>query len=318
LIGSTPSDIVFTGGGTEASNQIIKSSMLQGDWRGNHIIISAIEHPATYKPCEYLQSLGCDVTQVPVDSHGLVDPSDVRRAITARTHLISIMHSNNEIGTLQPIAEIAQIARNHGVPMHTDAAQSLGKVAVDVEELGVDFLSIAGHKLYAPKGVGALYVRRGVELPCFIHGAGQENGRRAGTENVPYIVGLGKAAELAELSLPEATGKLKALRDQLENRLRSALGARFRVNGHPDKRLPNTLNASFLGRIGSEVLEDVPEIAASTGAACHEGHFLVSPIFLALGLSEEVGRGAVRLSVGRFTTETEIDEAAELLTKAVS
>ncbi|MCE9529974.1 MAG: cysteine desulfurase, partial [Planctomycetes bacterium] len=262
---------------------------------------------------EYVQTLGCAVTIVPVDRVGLVDPDDVRRAITPRTRLISIMHSNNEIGTLQPIQELARIAREHGVLMHADAAQSLGKVVVDVEELGVDFLTIAGHKLYAPKGIGGLYIHRGVYLPVFMHGAGQENNRRAGTENVPYIVALGKAAELAELALPDATTKLKDLRDRLENRLRERLGTRFVVNGHPDLRLPNTLNGSFLGKIGSELLEAIPGIAASTGAACHEGHFIVSPIFVALGLSEEIGRGAVRLSVGRFTTEDEIDNAARLL-----
>jgi cysteine desulfurase len=316
LMGASPGEIVFTGGGTEASNQIIKGVMLHGDWQGSHVIISAIEHPATYKPCEYLKSLGCDLTIVPVDSHGLVDPDDIRRAITPRTRLVSIMHSNNEIGTLQPIRDIANIARERGVLMHADAAQSLGKVTLGVEELGVDFLSIAGHKLYAPKGVGALYVRRGIDLPCFIHGAGQEGGRRAGTENVPFIAGLGKAAEVAELSLPEATGILRNLRDRLDARLRDRLGERLVVNGHPDKRLPNTLNASFLGEIGAELLENVPEIAASTGAACHEGHFIVSPIFESLGASEKVGRGAVRLTVGRFTTLEEIDEAAHLLARA--
>ncbi len=316
LIGAAPAEIVFTGGGTEASNQIIKGVMLQGDLQGSHIIISAIEHPATYKPCEYMKSLGCDLTIVRVDSQGLVDPDDIAAAITGRTRLISIMHSNNEIGTLQPIRDIARIAREHGVLMHADAAQSLGKVVLDVQELGVDFLSIAGHKLYAPKGVGAMYVRRGIDLPCFIHGAGQEGGRRAGTENVPFIVGLGKAAEVAELSLPEATGKLRNLRDRLEAGLRDRLGKRLVVNGHPERRLPNTLNASFLGKIGSELLEEVPEIAASTGAACHEGHFVVSPIFASLGVSEEVGRGAVRLTVGRFTTEEEVDEAVKLLARS--
>jgi cysteine desulfurase len=202
--------------------------------------------------------------------------------------------------------------------MHADAAQSMGKVVVNVQELGVDFLSIAGHKLYAPKGIGALYIRAGVDLPCFIHGAGQEDGRRAGTENVPYIVGLGKAAELAEISLPEATDKLRALRDRLESQLKEKLGERLVVNGHPEKRLPNTANMSFLGKIGSELLEDAPGIAASTGAACHEGQFIMSPIFHALGISERVGTGAVRLTVGRFTTKDEIDRAAELLVNAAN
>jgi cysteine desulfurase len=313
LIGARESEITFTGGGTEASNQVIKGVMLAGDWKDAHVIISAIEHPATTEPCKCVEALGCRVSVVPVDRCGLIDPDDVRKAITAKTRLISIMHSNNEIGTLEPIAEIARIARERGILMHADAAQSVGKVTIDVRDLGIDFLTIAGHKLYAPKGIGALFIRTGVELPPLIHGAGQENGRRAGTENVPYIVGLGKAAEIAELSLPEATDTLRRLRDRLESGLRERLGNRLVVNGHPERRLPNTLNASFLGTIGSELLEAVPEVAASTGAACHEGHFIVSPIFGALGLPEEVGRGAVRLTVGRFTTEAEIDAAVEHL-----
>jgi len=318
LIGAAASEILFTGGGTEASNQVIKGVMLgaQQAKKSPHVIISSIEHPATYKPCEYLQELGVQVTTVKVDRYGLVDPDDVRKAITPQTQLISVMHSNNEIGTLQPIREIALLARERAILIHADAAQSLGKVIVDVEELGVDFLSIAGHKLYAPKGVGALFIRSGIDLPSFIHGAGQEGGRRAGTENVPYIVGLGKAAQIAELSLPDATSKLRSLRDRLEAKLRGLLGDRFKVNGHPERRLPNTLNASFLGTIGSELLEAVPGVAASTGAACHEGHFIISPIFRSLGLTEEVGRGAVRLTVGRFTTEDEVDRAAELFANA--
>ena len=318
LINAGDSEIEFTSGGTEASNQVIKGVMLSGEPRDNHIIISNIEHPATYKPCEYLKALGCQVTVVPADSQGMIDPNDIRRAITPRTRLISIMHSNNEIGTLMPIQEIAVIARERNVLIHADAAQSMGKVIVDVQDLGVDFLSIAGHKLYAPKGIGALYIRAGVDLPCFIHGAGQENGRRAGTENVPYIVGLGKAAELAEIALPEATDKLRTLRDRLEELLKEALGDRLVINGHPENRLPNTANVSFLGKIGSELLEDCPGIAASTGAACHEGQFIMSPIFHALGISEPVGMGAVRLTVGRFTTEAEMDVAAEMLGHAAT
>ncbi len=316
LINASDSEIEFTSGGTEASNQVIKGVMLRGEPRDNHIIISNVEHPATYKPCEFLQTFGCKVTVVAADSQGMIDPADIRKAITAKTRLISIMHSNNEIGTLMPIREIAAIARERGVLMHADAAQSMGKVTVDVQELGVDFLSIAGHKLYAPKGIGALYIRSGVDLPPFIHGAGQENGRRAGTENVPYIVGLGKAAELAEISLPDATNKLRKLRDRLESRLKEKLGERLVVNGHPEKRLPNTANVSFLGKIGSELLEDCPGIAASTGAACHEGQFIMSPIFHALGIPERIGMGAVRLTVGRFTSEDEIDRVAEMLVKA--
>jgi cysteine desulfurase len=211
-----------------------------------------------------------------------------------------------------PIRELGAICREAGVLLHTDCAQSLGKVAVNVRELGVDLLTVAGHKLYAPKGIGALYVRRGVKLEPLIHGAGHEKGRRAGTENVPYIAGLGKACEIAKQSLPAATERLRALRD----RLHAALGSRVTLNGHPERRLPNTLNVNFLGHIGSELLAKVPGAAASTGSACHEGKVSLSPVLAAMGVSPEVGRGAVRLSVGRFTTEEEVDRAAELLIAA--
>jgi cysteine desulfurase len=319
LLGAKPDEIVFTGGGSEASNQAIKGTILrpETDWgRNAHVIISAVEHPATVQPCEFLTGLGCEVTVVPVDRFGMVDPSDVRKAITPRTRLISIMHSNNEVGTFNPIREIAAIGRERGVLVHTDTAQSLGKVTVDVNELGVDLLTVAGHKLYAPKGVGALYIRRGVQLSNLIHGAGHENGRRAGTENVPYLVGLGKAAELAAYSLPAATDRLRTLRDRLHDRLSRALGERIVLNGHPERRLPNTLNLNFVGHIGEDLLTEVPGVAASTGSACHAGLVTVSPVLKAMGVPERLARGAVRLSVGRFTTEDEIDRAAEQLIKA--
>jgi cysteine desulfurase len=252
-----------------------------------------------------------------VDRHGAVDPDAVRRAIDRQTRLVTVMHSNNEVGTLQPVREIAAIAREHGVLTHTDAAQSLGKLPVDVNELGVDLLTVAGHKLYAPKGVGVLFVRRGVKLEPFVHGAGHEGGRRAGTENVPYLVALGKACELARQSLPEATEKLRRLRDRLWERLRAALGERVVLNGHPESRLPNTLNVNFVGHVGAELLQAVPEVAASTGSACHEGTVCLSPVLQAMGVPPELGRGAVRLSVGRFTTEEEVDRAAEALTAAL-
>lgn len=324
FLGAEPDEIVFTGGGSEASNQALKGVVFGrmrsflGRWLAQpHIITSTIEHPATLQPCDFLRGFGCKVTQVAVDSHGRVGTSAVERMLERRTALISIMHANNEIGTLQPIREIADIARQARVLMHTDAAQSAGKVPVNVNELGVDLLSLAGHKLYAPKGIGALYVRRGVKLEPLIHGAGHEGGRRAGTENVPYIVALGKACEIARLSLPEATERLRRLRDQLWLRLQSALGPRVALNGHPELRLPNTLNVNFVGHIGSELLQKVPEIAASTGSACHEGHVSVSPVLCAMRIPPELSRGAVRLSVGRFTTEAEIDRAAEALIRAV-
>lgn len=318
LLGAQPDEIVFTGGGTEASNFALKGSVfsqLSRDW---HLIISAIEHPATMKPCEFLKRLGCRVTIVPVDGQGRVDVNEVRKALESGAQLVSIMHSNNEVGTLQPIQEIAALAHEHGALIHTDAAQSLGKVAVDVNDLGVDLLTLAGHKLYAPKGVGVLYVRRGVKLEPLLHGASHESGRRAGTENVPYLVGLGAACAIAYQSLPEATGKLRALRDRLWQRLRAGLGERVVLNGHPEKRLPNTLNASFIGHIGAELLEKVPQIAASTGSACHEGKISLSPVLRAMGVPPEIGRGALRLTVGRFTTEEQVDRAAEMLIGAAA
>jgi len=323
LLGAQADEIVFTGGGTEASNLALKGSVFAklrgffGRWaRGAHLIISAIEHPATMQTCDFLKRLGCRVTVVPVDRQGLVDPDAVRKSLERGTTLVSIMHSNNEVGTLQPIREIAALTRERGVLLHTDAAQSVAKVSVDVDELGVDLLTVAGHKLYAPKGVGVLYVRRGVKLEPLLHGAGHEGGRRAGTENVPYLVGLGAACAIARQSLREATTKLRQLRDRLWERLHAGLGERVVLNGHPEKRLPNTLNTGFIGHIGAELLEKVPEIAASTGSACHEGKISLSPVLCAMGVPQEVSRGALRLTVGRYTTEEQIDRAAEILVRA--
>ncbi len=331
LLGARPEEIVFTSGGTEASNHALKGAaftqlapsglagrlgrLLSGGSHP-HLVISAVEHPATAQPAQFLSRLGCRVTVVGVDRQGVIDPDDVKRALERDTVLVSIMHSNNEVGTLQPIREIARHTRRRGVLLHTDAAQSLGKVAVDVKELDVDLLSVAGHKLYAPKGVGALYVRQGVQLENLLHGAGHEAGRRAGTENVPYVVGLGRACEIARASLPAATARLQALRDRLWQRLRAELGERIVLNGHPERRLPNTLNASFVGHVGAELLARVPGVAASTGSACHEGQVHQSPVLCAMGVPPEVGKGALRLTVGRFTTEAEVDEAADMLVRA--
>ena len=323
LLGAQPDEVIFTSGGTEASNHAIKGAVfakLRGIFgrfaREAHIITSAVEHPATLQPCEFLKRLGCRVTILPVDKHGLVDPDAVRKAIERRTTLVSIMHANNEVGTLQPIREIAAIARERGVLVHTDAAQALGKVPLDVHELGVDLLSVAGHKVYAPKGIGALFIRQGVKLEPLIHGAGHENGRRAGTENVPYAVGLGTACAVARQSLPQAKERLRQLRDRLWRLLQDGLGERVVLNGHPDRRLPNTLNVNFVGHIGAELLQATPEVAASTGSACHEGSICLSPVLQAMGVTPELGRGALRLTVGRFTTETEIDQAAAALLRA--
>src|SRR5713226_6327909 len=305
LLGAQLDEIVFTGSGTEATNHALKGVIFAkptdgGPWACDaHIITSAVEHPATLQTCDFLKRLACKITILPVDRYGLVDPGDVMKAIDRKTTLVSIMHANNEVGTIEPIKEIAAIAHEHGALMHTDAAQSLGKIPVDVSELDVDLLSVAGHKLYAPKGVGALYIRRGVKLEPLIHGAGHESGRRAGTENVPYIVGLGAACQIARQSQLQASERLRQLRDRLWNHLRTGLGERIVLNGHPDRRLPNTLNVNFVGHIGAELLQQVPEIAASTGSACHEGHVTLSPVLKAMSVSPDVGRGAVRLSVGR-------------------
>lgn len=330
LLGAEPDEIVFTGGGSEASNHAIKGTCLRRP-RGflarlvggrsperAHVITTAVEHPATLQPVEFLRRLGAAVTVLPVDRHGLVNPDDVRRAITPRTTLVTVMHSNNEVGTLMPIREIAAVCRERGVLVHTDCAQSLGKVAVDVRDLGVDLLTVAGHKLYAPKGVGALFVRRGVTVEPLIHGAGHEGGRRAGTENVPYVVGLGRAAELAARSLPAEADRLRALRDRLEGRLRATLGPLLVLNGHRGRRLPNTLNVNFVGHVGSELLARASGVAASTGSACHEGKVSQSPVLCAMGVPPGVGCGAIRLSVGRFTTEDEVDRAADLLLRVAT
>jgi cysteine desulfurase len=320
LIGAEPEEIIFTSGGSEASNHALKGvvfarlgELLARANTETHIITSAIEHPATLRACEFLRRIGCRLTIVPVDRHGCVNPDDVCNAFEQRTVLVSIMHANNEVGTLLPIKEIAAGARKRGVLMHTDAAQSIGKVAVDVNDLGVDLLSIAGHKLYAPKGVGALFVRKGLKVEPLIHGAGHEGGRRAGTENVPYAVALGAACSLVEQSLPETTVRLRELRDRLWQGLSATWGERLTLNGHPEKRLPNTLNVNFAGRIGADVLQAVPEIAASTGSACHEGSVTLSPVLAAMGVPQSIGRGAVRFSVGRFTTAEEIDRAVAAL-----
>jgi cysteine desulfurase len=333
LLGAQPDEIVFTSGGSEASNQAIKGVAFQFVRQGilaaavsglfkrgvkAHIVTSAVEHPATAMPCNFLRKLGCQITTLPVDRHGMVDPDDVRRASARPTTLVSIMHSNNEVGTLQPIRAVAAICKERRILLHTDAAQSVGKLPVDVNDLGVDLLSMAGHKVYAPKGIGVLYVRNGVTLEPLIHGAGHEKERRAGTENVPYIVALGQACALARSSLPQASERLRRLRDRLWAGLRDALADLIVLNGHPEERLPNTLNVNFVGHIGAELLAAVPEIAASTGSACHEGSVCLSPVLAAMGVRPELGKGAVRLSVGRFTTEEEIDRAAEALIRAAT
>jgi cysteine desulfurase len=305
LLGCAPAAIVFTSGGSEANNHALKGVFFAHRERGSHIITTQVEHPAILNPCRFLERLGAEVTYLPVDATGQVDPEAIRQAITPHTLLISVIHANNEVGTIQPIAEIGRIAREHGVLFHTDAAQSVGKIATRVDELGVDLLSVAGHKLYAPKGVGALYIREGIIIEPLVHGAGHEGGRRAGTENVLLEVGLGAACALA---LRDPIGeRVKALRDAFWQRLKEAFGERVVLNGHPQHRIPNTLSVNFVGRIGAEILAAMPEVAASTGSACHAGSVELSPVLRAMGVPPEVGMGAIRFSLGRGTTEEEIE-----------
>ncbi len=317
VLGCLTSEIVFTSGGTEANNQALIGVALANSGRGRHIITSAVEHPAVLNPLQWLERQGFAVTILPVDSSGRVDPETVRQAITSETILISIMHANNEVGTVQPLAEISAITRQHGILLHTDAAQSLGKIPVRVDDLGVDLLTVAGHKLYAPKGVGALYVRSGVKINSYLHGAGHEAGRRAGTENVPYIVALGKAVELAGERLSTEVPRIRQLRDHFHARLSELLDGVL-LNGHPTERLPNTLNVSFTGVIGAELLENAPELAASTGSACHDGCGELSGVLKAMGLSRGQGFGAVRFSLGRLTTQEELDRVAEIVADRVT
>ncbi len=312
LLGSAPDEVVFTGGGSEADNLALVGVAEAYRDKGNHIITSQVEHPAVLNTCRYLERRGYIVTYLPVDEEGRVDPEAVERAITSETLIVSIMHANNETGTLQPIAEISAIARRRGVLVHTDAAQSVGKVGTRVDELGVDLLTIAGHKLYAPKGIGALYVRSGVKLEPLIHGAGHEGGRRAGTENVPYMVGLGTACQVAEQAMGEYVPRLRSLRDHLHELLSRRVPG-LSLNGNPTERLPNTLNVSFPGVDGEELLAATPEVAASTGSACHAGRTDPSGVLTAMGLSRDRALGAVRLSLGKFTTAEEVERAAEAL-----
>jgi cysteine desulfurase len=316
LLGCARDEVVFTSGGSEANNLALKGVAFALREKGDHIVTSAIEHPATLVPCDYLAKLGCKITHIPVDRFGLVDPDDVRRALTPRTILVSIMHANNEVGTIEPIKDISRIMRERGILLHTDAAQSVGKIPTKVEDLGVDLLSMAGHKLHAPKGVGALYVRRSTPIEPLIHGAGHETGRRAGTESALMTVALGAAAELANDLEPMK--RIRALRDRFWQQLRSELGNRIALNGHPGLRLPNTLNVSFVGRIGSEVLTGLEAVAASTGAACHSGHVELSPVLLAMGIAPEVGMGAIRFSLGRGTTDEEIDAVVAQVRQTVA
>lgn len=315
-IGCQPDELIFTSGASEANNHAIKGVFFANRDRGDHMIATAVEHPAVKLPLEWLRHrCGARVTLVDVDRHGRVNPGDIAAAMTQQTILVCVMHANNEVGTIQPIAEISRVTRDRGVPLLSDAAQSLGKIPVNVDALGVDLLTIAGHKLYAPKGVGALYVRKGaVTLDPLIHGAGQEGGQRGGTENVEWIVGLGKACELA---MEHDSRPLRELRDYLWKLLSDALGDDIRLHGHIDERLPNTLNVGFRGIIGAELLERLDGIAATTGSACHYGHVSLSATLSAMRVDPEYGMGAIRWSVGRSTTRQQLEEVARRVVAAI-
>lgn len=311
LLGCAPAEIVFTSGGTEANNYALKGAFYANGAKG-HFVTTAIEHPAIIEPLRFLESLGAEATVVPVDFLGMVDPAAVAAAIRPDTVLVTVMHANNEVGTIQPIREIADICQAASVLLHTDAAQSVGKIPTRVDELGVDLLSLAGHKFYGPKGVGVLYVREGVKLEPLMHGAGHEGGRRAGTENVLLDVGLGAASVLAQDLTPAAR-----MRDRFWLRLQEEFGDRVVLNGHPEHRLPNTLNVSFIGHIGSDILAAMPEVAATTGSACHAGSVKMSPVLAAMRTREDVAAGTIRFSLGRSTTWPDLDYVAGRLSEVL-
>ena len=314
LIGARNEEIVFTSGGTEADNFAIKGVAFANESKGNHIITSSIEHHAVLETCKFLERRGFNVTYLPVDERGMVDSGDVRKTITGKTILISVMHANNEIGTIEPITEIGKIAKETGVSFHTDAVQTVGHIPVDVNEFGVDLLSMSAHKLYGPKGVGALYIRKGTKLVSFMHGGEQERRRRAGTENVPGIVGFGKAAELARQEMSEEAERLTHLRNKLLQGLLERID-HTRLNGHPIKRLPNNINVSVDFVEGESMLLnlDLEGICASTGSACRSGRLEPSHVLLAMGLSHEQAHGSLRFTLGRWTTEEEIERVLETL-----
>ncbi len=316
FLGSAPDEVVFTSGGTESINQAIKGVFLTRRDAGTHIVTTKTEHPAVLSTCAFLERLGAEITYLPVDGAGRLDPDAVKAAITDRTILVTLTHANGEVGTIQPIEAVAEILRAKGILFHVDASQSAGKITVDVGRLGADLLSIAGHKMYAPKGVGALYIRRGVDIEPLVHGADHQAGRRAGTEGALLAAALGTAARIAgDLSKIE---RVRQLRDRLFGRLQEAFPDQIHLNGHPEHRLPNTLNISLLGQNGSEILERMPGVAATTGSACHEGQYEMSPVLAAMGASEPVGLGAIRFSLGRPTTEAEIAAIPGLIATAIA
>ncbi len=317
LIGADSDEIIFTSGGTESNNLALCGVMWSDGppWRG-HLVVSAFEHPSVSEPARFLRRLGFSVTVAPCTAGGLVDVEAIECALRPETRLVSVMHANNEIGTIQPIRQIAALCRDRGILVHTDASQSIGKIPCSVAELGVDLLTVAGHKMYAPKGIGALYVRRGTALDPLLHGAGHEGGLRPGTENTPYIVGLGRAARLVVEQLDEQQVRMAQLRDRLFEHLQAEISRPLVVHGAISPRLPNTLSVSFPGVSATELLRRIPELCASTGPACHSGSVSLSPTLAAIGVTTEVARGTMRLSVGWYTSVDDVDRAADLLAHA--
>lgn len=314
LLHANSNEIVFTGCGTESDNYAVKGAAFANRKKGNHIITSSIEHHAVLNSCKWLEKQGFKVTYLGVDKYGMVNLDELRDAITDETILISIMHANNEVGTIEPVKEIAEISRQNGILFHTDAVQTVGKLPIDVNDLSVDLLSLSGHKFYGPKGIGALYIRKGTRIDSLLHGGHHESNRRAGTENVPGIVGLGKAAEIAAKEFAEEEIKVRKLRDRLENGLINKIDDVF-INGHPDKRLAGTLNIciKYIEGEGMLLHLDHKGIAASSGSACTSASLKASHVLIAMGLSHEVAHGSLRFSLGRDNTEQDIDKVIEVL-----
>ncbi|OGO44946.1 MAG: cysteine desulfurase NifS [Chloroflexi bacterium RBG_16_60_22] len=314
LIGAADEEICFTSGGTESDNYALCGVAFANEDRGNHIITSVIEHHAVLETCKFLETRGFGVTYLPVDKYGLVDPDDVRKAITPRTLIVSVMHANNEVGTIQPLEEISKITHEAGAYFHTDAVQTVGHIPVDVDKLGVDLLSMSAHKLYGPKGIGALYIRKGTRLASFLHGGEQEKGRRAGTENVPGIIGLGKAAEITRAELECEALRLTGIRNKLISGILESID-NTSLNGHPDRRLPNNVNVSINFVEGESILLnlDLEGICASTGSACSSGSLEASHVLLATGCPPPLARGSLRFTMGRGTTEQEVDRVLAVL-----
>jgi len=317
LINGKASEIVFTSGGTESDNIALCGAAFANRKKGRRIVTSVTEHPAVLNPCRWLQTQGFDVKYIGVDQFGLVDLEQLERLVDNSTILVSVMHANNETGTVQPIHEIAKISHRQGALFHTDAAQAIGKLKVDVKRMSIDLLSVAGHKFYAPKGIGALFVRDGTDIEPFLRGAGHEHGLRPGTENTASIVGLGKAADIAMRTMSDYVPRMQSLRDRLHRLLLKSI-AGIRLNGHPKKRLPNTLNVSVPGIDSEALLASTPELAASTGSACHANRRVPSPVLTAMGVPEEAALGALRLSLGKWSTEKELDRASRIISNRVA